>query len=517
MSLRFAPTPLPGGVSWGALEAVRDAQSSRRVQPGVEGSYLARGVAVENLKALLRGDALAVTTGQQAGLFTGPLYTIHKALTAAALARRLASEWGRRVVPVFWVAGDDHDFAEVGSCRVLAADGGCETVLLRERPREAPMLPAFREVLGADAAAALARLEELLPPGEFRPGVVSWLRASYTPERSLAEACAVALADLLAPAGVVVLRGWSGGLKRAASDVLLGALRRAGELDAALAARNGPPDGTGREPPVEAGHGLALVLVEGAAGRDRLRIESRNTFVTRRGGETFVLGALDRLLAEDPERLSANVLLRPVVEARVVPTVAYVGGPGELAYLGRTAPLFEAFGVPRPVPVPRLSGLLVDGRSDDAIARLGLDVEQLARPEADLVGAMVRDALPATAAGALEALRRSVEDGFGSLAREAVAVDATLGPAVGSARNRALAAAGDVERKIMAALKRGDETSIRRLRRARASLYPGGEPQERVFTVASFLSRHGDGVWQVLESAAREHSGRLLEAGLRQP
>ena len=517
MSLRFVPTPLAGGVSKAALEAARDGQSARRLEPAAEGCFLARGAADANLAALLGGDALCVTTGQQPGLFTGPLYSVHKALTAAALAERLAATWGRPVVPVFWVAGDDHDFAEVGSCRVLAADGACETVPLRERPADAPMLPAYREILGAEVGSALARMEALLPPSEFRATVLGWLRASYLPERSLAEAFAGALADLLAPAGVVVLRGWCGELKLAASDVLLGALRRAGELEAALSRRCGELGAAGRESPVEVGKGLALVLVEGAVGRDRLLVEGGAGFVARRSRETFDIQAIEKLLADAPERLSPNVLLRPVVEARALPTVAYVGGPAELAYLAQTEPLFEAFGVPRPAPVPRLSGLLVDGRTLETLERHDLAAEDLARPEGDLESAAARQALPASAAAALEALRRSLEEGFESLARESAAVDPTLREAVGSARNRALAAAGEVERKLLAALKRGEETSLRRLRRARLALYPGGEPQERVYTAASFLSRHGGRVLEVLREAAREHARLLLEAGSPEP
>jgi bacillithiol biosynthesis cysteine-adding enzyme BshC len=513
VSLAFQPTPWPGAVSSRDLAAVRDAQARRPIPAGLEPAFLAAGRARENLDALLSGRALAVTTGQQAGLFTGPLYTVLKALTAAALAERLAAAWQRPVVPVFWVAGDDHDFAEIAGCDVVAADGARAAVRLRGRDALAPMLPAFREILGADVAAALDRLEALLPSSEYRAGVMAWLRAAYAPERSMAEAHAQAIAALLGEQGVVVLRGWSGGLKRAASGVLTGALRRAGELDGLLAREADRLRGAGREVPVEVGNGLALVMVEGARGRDRLRIADGGGFVTRRSAESFDLAALEGLLRDDPERLSANVLLRPVVEASVIPTVAYVGGPGELAYLPQTAPLFAALGVPRPVSVPRLSGFVVEARTRRTLDRFGLAVESLARPEQELAGDAAREALPASATEALGALRAALEAGYAALGREASALDRTLERPVETARNQALGATHEIEKKLVAASKRANETALQQLLRARTALFPDGHPQERVYTAASFLARYGSAFLEMLRAAAGAHAGSLLEAG----
>jgi bacillithiol biosynthesis cysteine-adding enzyme BshC len=512
VSLEFVATPLSGTASAEALEQARGGQSARRAAADLAPAFVASGAARANLDALLAGRALAVTTGQQAGLFTGPLYTIHKALTAAALAERLTEAWRRPVVPVFWVAGDDHDFAEIASCDVLAQDGRREVVRLRERPADAPMRPAFRELLGADVGPALERLEALLPASEFRPALMEWLRRAYAPDRSMAEAHALAVAELLGERGVVVLRGWHGAVKRAAGETFRGALARAGELDAALGLESERLRREGHDPGVEVGNGLSLVMVEGAMGRDRLRPEGNGRFATRRSHETFDLPALEALLRDDPEVLSANVLLRPVVEAAVLPTVAYVGGPAELAYLALLGPLFAAFGVPRPARVPRLSGLLVDERTGKTLGKLGLEPLALARPESDLVRDAARDALPEAAVAALAALRASLTDGYAALQREVALVDRTLERPVESARNQALAATHDVEKRLLAAQTRSSETSIQQLTKARAALFPDGRPQERVYTVATFLARFGGEVLLALATAARSHAGRLLEA-----
>jgi len=466
---------------------------------------------------LLEGAALAVTTGQQAGLFTGPLYAVHKALTAAALARALAERWGRPVVPVFWVAGDDHDFAEINHCSVLGADGKAARIVLRERPADAPMLPAYREMVGPEGAAALAQLETLLPPSEFRAEALGWLARAYTGERSLAEACAAALAELLGPLGVVVCRGWHGELKRAAGGVLLGAARQAAALDLALQARAQRLRETGREAPVAVGEGLTLLMVEAGQGRDRLRIEGADRFATRRGGEPYDIAALEHILGAEPTRLSANVLLRPVVEAALLPTVAYVGGPAELAYLEQAAPVFESLGVSRPFRAPRLSGFLVEAKVDRVLERFGLSPQDLARDDGELASRVAREDLPADAAASLAALRGAITEGYAGLKVATAAIDRSLEKPVENARNQALLGTQEIEKKLLGALRRGNDTALQQLARAREQLFPEGQPQERVLTAVSVLSRHGRAAMERLQAAAQAHAGPVLDGATVEP
>jgi bacillithiol biosynthesis cysteine-adding enzyme BshC len=516
MTVRFELPASPRPLGLAGFAAARAAQSGRAFPPAAAAALVAAGAgpaaepAARARAALLSGQAVAVTSGQQPGLFTGPLYTIYKALTAAALAEALAARWGHPVVPVFWVAGDDHDFAEVNHCAVIAGDGAVRTIVLRERAADAPMLPAYRETVGPDGGAALAALTSALPPNDFAAETVAWLGAAYRPDCSLAEAHAAALADLLAPFGVVICRGWDATLKRAAGPLVLEALRSARPLDAALAREATRLREAGAEPPVAVGEGMGLAMVEGAGGRDRLRIADAG-FVTRRSGERYQLKDLEAMVSAAPERLSANVLLRPVVEAQLLPTVAYVGGPAELGYLQQVGPLFAHLAVPRPVPTPRLSGFIVEAKVDKALERLGLAPADLSRPEGELASAIARDALPPDAAGALAALRSALGERYAAVQEAAVRIERTLERPVETARNQAVHAADEIEKRLVAALKRNNETVLQQLARVRANLWPGGRPQERVLTVASYLARHGRPLLGLLYEAARGHVERLLE------
>ena len=428
---------------------------------------------------LAQGEVLVVTTGQQPGLFTGPLYTIYKALSAIALARRLeraSSGGGAPVVPVFWVAGDDHDFAEGNHTWFLDSAGDLTEIVLRERPGDAPLRPLAREPCGPEIHAALERLRAGTPDSEFKADVLRWLGEAYDPEASLADAFAAALNALLAPRGLAVLRAHDRGAKESAAPWLLQHLA------------------------VTLADGYSPVLVEASQGRDRLRPEGE-AFVTRRSEERFTRAELEHIAREAPERLSPNVLLRPVIEAALLPTVAYAAGPAELGYLADAAPLYGALdgGIERQTPVPRWSGVIVEARVEKLMERHGLGLEAFDGRPGELEARLVRESLPPDAEGSFAELRREIEARYARLAEVVAHVDPTLERSVQSARNAALAGTQEIEKKLVASLKRENETLIRRIVRARAAVYPRGQPQERVLTLASFLIRYGPGLLDALE------------------
>ena len=371
------------------------------------------------------------------------------------------------MVPVFWVAGDDHDFAEANHAWFLDKNGEPTQVKLRERPAEAPMLPLAREPCGPEIAGALRQLEEGTPDTEFKAGVLEWLGRWYRPEATLADAFAQALDALLGPRGLVVLRVHDPRAKRAAAPWVLKG------LDVTL------PDG------------YTPVFVEASQGRDRLQRDG-DGFVTRRSGERFSRADLARLARDAPERLSPNVLLRPAV----------------LKYLPDAASLYETLGVTRQAPVPRWSGVLVESRVEKLMERHGLDLAALDGKPGELEARLVRDELPAETVATLAALRHGIEEHYAVLRESAVRIDPTLERTVESARNAALSGAQTIEKKLVASLKRLEgETLIRQIARARAAVYPQGQPQERVLTLASFSIRYGPALVDALEQEVARWAG----------
>ena len=502
MTLRIVDTPLPTPVP--ELTPRTD-----RWRPELEPALVPGPGTAEAIGRLRETGALLVTTGQQPGLFVGPAYVIYKALSARALARRLTARWGRPVVPLYWVPGDDHDLGEVASASWIAGDGALLSARLAARPPDAPLTPLWREPLGAQVTGLIATLEESLPASKDRDHIVSWLRRHYRPGASVAGAFAHALAELLGPLGVLCLDSTHPAVKTAARPLLLRALEEAAPLEAELSARADELDAMGIEAGVAIGDGAALVFVDGPLGRDRL-VRDDGGFQLRRGRERLSLAEITRLSEEDPGRLSPNVLLRPVLESALLPTVAYVAGPGELRYLELARPIYQRLGITRQVPVPRWSGLVVEPRITRLLDKLGATLDELGEPGV-LEGRLARAALPPETDAAFATLRELVTRGYDPVIRTATAVDPTLERPATAAKGQALHAIGALERKLLQHARKREATELGQVARARASIRPGGRPQERVLTLAGFLARYGTGLLDDLASHVEGWYARALE------
>jgi uncharacterized protein YllA (UPF0747 family) len=342
------------------------------------------------------------------------------------------------------------------------------------------------EPLPADVATARDRLADDLPPGPDRDLTLAWIDRHWHSGATIHSAYATALAELFEPLGIATLDATDEHLKRAQQPILREALQRSTELDAALAAL---PD---NEAWVGAGAGLTLVFIEAAAGRDRL-IRDGDRFRTRRSGEVFGSDELLALLEREPARFSANVLLRPIVEAALLPTVAYVAGPGELRYLTRqAAPLYPVLGVTPQAPVPRWGGAVADQVTDRLLGRLDLDVHEILDDDRGHLGrAVLRRDLPEAIPAALERLRAAVDAAAAGLTEVGSAMDPVLTRAVESRRRRLRFVAEDLERLMLRHHRKRDDIAWSQYLRLRARLMPLDRPQERVIGTAAALGRWG--------------------------
>jgi bacillithiol biosynthesis cysteine-adding enzyme BshC len=467
-----------------AVPAVR----ADRWNPALAGALLAG--ADQAVTRLSEPEALVVTTGQQPGLFTGPLYTVHKALSARGMALALERRWQRPVVPVFWVAGDDHDFTEAGATAWFAPDGGLVTRALDPRPVEASLRPMAAEPVSARVAELLEELATALPAAPARDATIGWLGRHYRSGATLAAAFGGAMAELVGPLGIACLDATASPAKQAGAAIVVEALRQSERLERLLVTRAAELEAAGVPPDVKVGDGATLGFLIGPAGRDRL-VRDGAGFRTRRGGESVTIADLERIAREEPTRLSPNVLLRPVVESALMPTVAYAAGPGELRYLTLAEVLFEPLGVPRPLPVPRWSGIMVEPRVTRTLERLGIGIEELLAPGDQLETRIITSLAPPDFAPAFADLRAAVETGFDRLAGIAKAIDRTAEqPALG-AKGATLGTLAQLEKRLLQAQKRRGSELLGQVERARNAVRPGGVPQERVIGFPALAGRYG--------------------------
>ncbi len=460
------------------------------------------------LDRLRQPGALAITSGQQPGLFGGPMYVVHKALAAAALARALEAAWQRPVVPIFWMAGDDHDWAEATRTAWWTAEGDVVSWALPPRADAAEQLPMSHELVPDQVAAARDRLAEDLPAGADRDRTIDWIDRHWRRDATLQQAFVGAISELLADRGVACLDATRPALKTAERSLIHAALEQHEALDAALV--DAGDAGTG----IRAGDGATLVFLVGSAGRDRLVADGKG-FVTRRSGERFTREELFSLLEAEPERFSANVLLRPVVEAALLPTVGYVAGPGELRYLGSQAShLYPLLGVSPQAAVPRWGGTVADAVSIRLLGRLDLDADAVLADDGSLGRAVLRRDLAPEIPATVARLRAAIDDTAAELDRLGRQIDPVLERAIESRRRRLGFVADDLERLMERHLRKRDDIAFAQYRRLRRRLRPMDQPQERVIGVAGALGRWGDRWLDAVETSASAWADELVTAAL---
>jgi bacillithiol biosynthesis cysteine-adding enzyme BshC len=430
-----------------------------------------------------------VTTGQQPGLFSGPLYSVYKAVTALRLANDLEERLGKPVLPVFWVGSEDHDWQEANHAYVVSTDNELLLSSLGDRPGD--VHPSLHRIpLGERIAEVRDTFIAALPRTDFSDPYAELLARAVKPGITLPGSFHRILEGLLGPAGLCFTDAADPVLKSASAGILDHELTRSAETEAVLAATANRLEAAGYDLQVALMEGGVNLFLEGPAGRERIYREDGG-FRLHASGEVLDLAGVRARVEEDPTALSPNVLLRPVVESAVFPTLSYVAGPGEIAYFGQIRGFFEAFSVRMPVVHPRHGAIVVESKVRKVLDKFGLQPDALARPFHEVAGDIAREEVPEDIRRATGALRGALGKGVGDLQSAVKALDPTLKGPVQHVRAQAFAALDELERKVVQAVKRESEIALAQLEKAQLHLYPGGKPQERVLNVFYYLFRYG--------------------------
>jgi len=467
-----------------AIAAVLESQQRRRGSPA-EARAAAAKLAAES--------TVAVVTGQQAGVFGGPLFTLLKAVTAIQLARRTEREFGTPAVAVFWVDAEDHDWEEVRSCTVLDAEFQPRTVTFADL-EGAGERPVAALTLDDRAEQTIAELAALLQPTEFSTSTIEGVRSAWRPGTGVARAFATWLDQLLGPAGLVVYESSDPAAKPLVAGVFAKELSFPGRT-AALAAEAGNALAARGHAPQVMPQADAVSLFSLDEGRRPIRRQGDQLIVGERAVSSDELA---RTAAERPTGFSPNVLLRPIVQDTLFPTICYVAGPSELAYLGQLRGVYDQFGVPMPLMYPRATATLLDSGATRFLNKYALPFEDLQAPDESALNRLLETQLPATVE---QSLREANEQVRGALQRVIDAVpslDPTLQGAARTTLGKMEHELQSLHSKVIHAAKRRDETLRRQFTRAQAQAFPHGHPQERTLGVVYFLNKYGPGLINLL-------------------
>jgi bacillithiol biosynthesis cysteine-adding enzyme BshC len=448
------------------------------------------------LDLLARPGTVAVVTGQQVGLFSGPSYTIYKALTAVKLARQL-TDAGTPAVPIFWLATEDHDLAEVDHAWVFNRD--FTPAKVTASPSAEPNQPVGTIVLGA---VPLEELRTALAGLPFADEVLASVASAYQPAATMGEAFAALLKDILKDYKVLFIDPMSRAVRELGAPMIRQALEAGPELTRALLARNKELEKAGYHAQVHVEESTSLFFLLEDGKRLALR---RVQGEYQHQGRRFSVAELQARAHE----ISPNALLRPVIQDFMLPTAAYIGGPAELAYFAQSQVIYSRLLGRQPIPMARAGFTLLDPHSAKLMTRYDLHVPDFFAGEAAVrekaAAKLVSPALTALMAETRAATAQSLD----RLKAQVTAFDLTLGKALNRSRRKMEYQLEKMERKIARQTLLRDHRATGDAAALTNLIFPHKHLQERLYSILPFLAKHGpsliDSVYENVHTDCPDH------------
>ncbi|MDZ7267285.1 MAG: bacillithiol biosynthesis cysteine-adding enzyme BshC [candidate division KSB1 bacterium] len=443
-----------------------------------------------NIAALAQPGSLAVVTGQQVGIFGGPLFTLYKALTCVKLAEALQIRLQQPVVPVFWLAADDDDLAEMNHVLLMTPEN--ELVSFSCPLDTTTRRPAAQVHLGAAMAECHRALAQAVSDSEFKGEILEALAQAYAAGRSLPEAFARWLLYLLGEWGLVPLNPTDVAIRRLGLPLLLREFEEDSPSTRAALHASARLEQAGFGVPVPLRPGRFNVFyvddVRHALEKQAERVVSTD------GRVAFSARELALRLQEAPQQFSPNVILRPLLQDALLPNLAYIAGPGEIAYFAQLRGVYEALEVPMPAIFPRKSLTLLEGRIKRVQEKYHLPLPAFWSRPAELLSRVAREHAPEGLFEPVAAARDALSRRLDELKQRATALDAPLAGFIDKERGKIFHQLAIIENKLLQAAKRQNETLTQQILKAAHALYPRQQLQEREFSIVPFLCKHGRGL-----------------------
>lgn len=464
---------------------------------------------LKNIRLLAEPDCVAVVSGQQAGLFTGPLYTIYKALSAVKLAECLTQR-GVQAVPLFWIATEDHDFAEVAWAEFLNRDCGREKVAVPAELHKESSPVGFVK-LDESIESVIESLLKALPNSEFTDDVEALLRDAYAPGTAYGDAFARMVTALTAKHGLIVLDPLDAELKKLAAPLYSAAARNAPEIAAAIVHRSRELEAAGYHAQVTPSEdSFPLFLHDENGARNALTRTASSKYRTKAERQEYSAGELADWVLREPVRFSPNVTLRSVVQDYLLPTITYYGGAAEVAYFAQTSEVYRLLDRPVTPILHRASLTMVAKQTWRALERYNLTLKDFFAGYDQVVAKVVEEYLGKETSEAFDHTTDTFNRELDTLQDKLRHVDPTLADALDKGRAKIKYQLDGLRTRFQRAQIGRDEALSRQLERAFALLYPEKALQERHINITSLLARHGryvvDWMFDAIDLGSNDHT-----------
>jgi bacillithiol biosynthesis cysteine-adding enzyme BshC len=447
---------------------------------------------LSNIALLENSNCFTVTTGHQLCLFTGPLYSIYKIISTINLSEWLSKNFpDKKFVPVYWMASEDHDFEEVNHAFVYGKK-------IEWKSDEKGAVGKFQT---KHIESAITELETVLGINENAKEIISIFKNAYTGNHTLDNATRYLVNELFGKYGIVIADGNDAILKKELIHLLKKDIfentpaKKVNDTISFLETKKYPIQVNPRN--------INCFYLEDN-GRHRIE-KSGDSYTLVGSNKTFSKTELEKVIDESPEKISPNVVLRPMYQQHILPNIAYVGGPGELNYWLEYKAMFETLNIFFPVLQPRASIMIIDKNPDQKLNKLGIDNAAIFKSEQELINFIV-----ASKGESIELVeeKNKAEAIFHELQKKTADIDKTLENLVKAELQKTLNSLNAIEAKLNKSLKQRSETEINQIKNIRSKLFPENIPQERYDNFSMYYTKYGKGF---IEEIKRQTEGNNLE------
>lgn len=447
--------------------------------------------ALHNIKRLEKENALAVVTGQQLGVYGGPLYTVLKTISTIHIAKKLEKKFERPVIPVFWLADEDHDYDEVRKLTIIEDDEP-KTFSLPPKNNHLPTVADLQ--LPDEVSDIRGQLKESLYDTDFSDDLWELLDGSFQKDHSFFEAFGLFISRLFSKHGLVLAGSNHPDVKEATGQYLKASIEKADQIRDQLEKKS-----------LDIGEKYHQQVTLYDSNLFYLDDESGRTKISRNGNGWKTDGNIEWSTAElvdeidtHPDRFSPNVFLRPILQDALLPTVGYVAGPGEVAYYGQMKSMYQCFDMEMPIIFPRLSATVVEPAIDRIIGELPFEFHEYGKRIEDLESDYVDRADQHDIEAIFEDWQARVEEISNSKKKDVADIDSTLEASAEKATSVYINELNKLKGKVYRSVKKQDQTQLDRIRRIKANLFPGDGLQERTVAGIFFMNKYGVDIWDKL-------------------
>lgn len=454
---------------------------------------------LDNIDKLSSGNAFAIVTGQQSTIFTGPLYTIYKALTAIKLSTYLSEKYQAEFIPIFWTESNDHDFEEANHIYLL--DQNNDSIKLEYKPSQYIPDSSIKDISIDNGFCELINsLDGYFHNTDFKKDIFEIINKSYQPSKNLSYGFGKMMTSLIGKYGAVMLDPSDPEIKSLMSPIFQKEIESPLKSVEIINSAGNELESFGYESQIEKSNDSTCLFIEENGSRrklffrnDRFEIDGTNTSISKNE-------LLDTLQIA-PYRFSPNVALRPITQDYILPTVAYVAGPGEISYFAQLANLYAHFAINMPVIYPRASFTIVEGKIQRVIEKNELELSDLSEHYESLFSRISKEKASDKLENLIEPSRVDVEMILKNLSSKLSEIDPNLGNISESIRKKIDQQINSLKEKAYQTQRSHDDTMRNQIKRACMNIYPDGKPQERTFNIVQYLVLYGMGFIDEIMSA----------------